>query len=130
MRDQCKLLATWSETHIVMLKPLIDHYGKESTADPNRLSNALFQGNRVGGVGMIRDLQDVSALATHLRLTWTALYQAAKSFHDKDLAEVADRCGLEIDRQIAWFCTALQHASPQALIVPAGNEPALPNLAG
>src|SRR3954453_4980358 len=98
MRDQCKVLAAWSRSHVEMLQPLIERYGQESSADPDRLRSALFDGARVGGVGLVRDLQDASALATHLRLAWTALYQASRALHDKELNDVANRCGLEVDR--------------------------------
>jgi hypothetical protein len=126
MRDQCKVFAAWSRSHVEMLKPLIERYGEDSSADPDRLHGVLFHGARVGGVGLVRDLQDASALATHVRLAWTALYQSARVIHDKDLEDVANRCGLEVDRQIAWFCTLLKHASPQALTVPAEKESELP----
>jgi len=126
VRDQCKVLAAWSRTHVEMLKPLIARYGPESTSDPDRLHSALFHGARVGGVGLVRDMQDVSALATHVRLAWTALYQASQVIHDKELKDLSNRCGLEVDRQIAWFCTQLKHTSPQALTVPAEKESELP----
>ena len=122
VRDECKVLAAWSKAHIEMLTPLVERYGPESTADPDRLKSALFHGARVGGVGLVRDMQDASALATHVRLSWTALYQAARRVHDKELKEVSNRCGLETDRQIAWLCTMLKHASPQALTVPAEKD--------
>jgi hypothetical protein len=75
---------------------------------------------------MIRDLQDASALATHLRLNWTALHQAAQRLQDKELKELANKCGLEVDRQIAWLGTMLKNAAPQALVVPAEKESELP----
>lgn len=122
VRDQGKVLAAWSKRHVEMLKPLIERYGANASADPDRLHSALFHGARLGGVGLLRDLQDVSALATHVRLSWTALYQVARSLHDNELEDIANRCGLEVDRQIAWFCTQLKHAAPQALIVPADKS--------
>ncbi len=126
VRDEIKVLAGWSKAHVKMLEPLIERYGPESTSDPDRLKSVLFQGARVGGVGLVRDMQDASALATHVRLAWTALYQAAQRVHDKELKDVANRCGLETDRQIAWLCTVLKHASPQALTVPDRKEDELP----
>jgi hypothetical protein len=122
VRDEAKLLAAWSKAHIEMLAPLVERYGPESSSDPDRLKSALFHGARIGGTGLVRDLQDLSALATHVRLTWTALYQAAQVIHDKELKQVANRCGLETDRQIQWLCTVLKHASPQALTVPAEKD--------
>src|SRR4029453_5016719 len=107
-------LATLRQNAALLGMPLIARYGEERTSDPDRLHSALFQGARVGGVGLVRDLQDASALATHVRLSWTALYQAARTNHDKELEDVANRCGLEVDRQIGWFCTMLKHTSPQA----------------
>jgi hypothetical protein len=122
VRDNCKLLAKWSNAHIEALAPLIEKYGEDSSADPDRLSSALFHGARVGGMGLLRDLQDLSALATHVRLGWTALMQAAKRLHDKQLEGISERCGLEADRQLAWMCTELKHVAPQALVVPAEKE--------
>jgi hypothetical protein len=122
VRDNCKMLAQWSRAHIEALRPLIEKYGEDSSADPDRLSSALFHGARVGGVGLLRDLQDLSALATHVRLGWTALLQAGKGLHDKELEGISERCGLESDRQIAWMCTYLKIAAPQALTVSAEKD--------
>ena len=120
--DMCKALAQWSRAHITALQPIIARYGEESVADPDRLRASLFHGARVGGLGLVRDLQDLSALANHLRLGWTALYQASKSLHDKELEATSEHCGHEVDRQIEWICTRLKHAAPQALVVRAEKD--------
>jgi hypothetical protein len=122
VRDGAKLLAQWSRAHVEALGPLVEKYGEDSGADPDRLRSALFHGARVGGVGLLRDLQDLSALASHVRLGWTALNQAAKRLHDKQLEEVSETCGLEVDRQMEWACTVLKNVSPQALVVPAEKD--------
>ncbi|HEX8219422.1 MAG TPA: HPP family protein [Chloroflexia bacterium] len=121
-RDGAKLLAQWSRAHVEALGPLIEKYGEDSSADPDRLRSALFHGARVGGLGLLRDLEDLSALANHVRLGWTALHQAAQRLHDKELEAVSHTCGLEVDRQIEWMCTLLKHVSGQALVVPAEKD--------
>lgn len=122
IRDGCKALAQWSRAHIEALQPLIERYGQDNSADADRLSSSLFHGARVGGMGLLRDLQDLSALATHVRLGWTTLLQASKRLHDKQLEQLSEKCGLETDRQIAWACTQLKVAAPQAVVVPAEKE--------
>jgi hypothetical protein len=124
IRDTSLRLAAWSRAHLEMLGPLARRYGEDSSPDPDRLRSALFHGARVGGVGLVRDLQDLSALATHVRLTWTSLNQAGKRLKDPELKSVSEACGLDTDRQINWLCTHVKLASPQALVVPAekGSE--------
>lgn len=117
VRDMCKQFAQWSQDHIISVAPLIDRFGKQEDDEPERIRSALFHGARIGGLGALRDLQDLSLLARQAELNWTALEQAAKSIHDFDLETVCARCKTETERQLSWLTTEIKHSAPQALTV-------------
>lgn len=119
IREGCTNLARWSRGHIEGLQPHIKKYGAPGSPDPGRIRSALFHGARIGGLGALRDLHDLSLLAHQTRLAWTALCQAAKTIHDKELESAAVASGAQTDRQIEWLKTQIKHISPQALTVPA-----------
>src|SRR3569623_975514 len=58
----CKLFARWSRDHRRRLSVGIERHGMVTNSDPGRLARALFHGLRVGGFGLMRDLQDVLTL--------------------------------------------------------------------
>jgi hypothetical protein len=118
VRDTAHLLARWSRRHVEMLRPAVDRYGMRDVPDVDRLRAGLFQGARVGGVGLLRDVNDLLALGAYLRGTWTAVFQAAMELHDLELANIATRAAEDVDRQLAWIKTRVRMTAPQALTVP------------
>jgi hypothetical protein len=93
-------------------------HGLVSNADPERLAYALFHGVRIGGFGLLRDLQDLLTLVQRVRNSWTVLSQAAKELQDTQLVDTAIRAGKENDTMIDWVCAHIKIAAPQALLVP------------
>jgi hypothetical protein len=118
IRDTGHLLARWSRRHVEMLAPAIARYGIRDVPDPARLRAGLFHGARVGGLGVLRDVNDLLALVTYVRGAWTAVFQAAMELHDLELANVCTHASEDADRQLAWVKTALRLTAAQALTVP------------
>jgi hypothetical protein len=117
VRDMCKQLAHWSQNHVTALGPLIDRFGGKEDDEPERVRSALFHGMRIGGLGVLRDLEDLSLLARQAELHWTCLEQAGKAAQDSDLETVCSRCKIETERQLSWLTTQIKQTAPQALIV-------------
>lgn len=117
VRDMCKQMCDWTRAHVERLKSLEARFGKQSSEEPERVRSALFHGERVGGMGLLRDLQDLALLGHQSHICWTSLSQAANSLHDKDLEAACDTALAEVERQLAWIDTQIKHTAPQALIV-------------
>jgi hypothetical protein len=118
IREGCRLLAKWSEAHLVNLKPLRKRYPTPVNSEPARVRLALFRGNRTGGFGLLRDLQDLSLLAHQVRSGWTVILEAGTALAEKDLKYLAESSAVETDRQLDWLCTHVKVTAPQALTVP------------
>jgi hypothetical protein len=125
IRDTARVLAGWCVSHLGLLEPLRSRFGAMPSEHPERLRSALFYGTRVGGMGLLQDLQDLLLLAHQVRSSWTVLMQVADELHDAELATVADEVGRETDRQLAWIESQLKEAAPQTLAVPADPAPEL-----
>lgn len=117
VRDMCKQMSNWSLSHIERLRGFKERFGKQPSDEPERVGSALFHGTRVGGMGLLRDLQDLMLLANQAHTFWTSLSQAAKSLHDKDLEAACTDSLEEVERQMAWLDTQIKHSAPQAIIV-------------
>jgi ferredoxin-nitrate reductase len=118
VHQSCKLFRQWSERRLEKLDAFAARHGALPNPDPARLKRALFHGPRVGGYGLLRDLQDLLLLVHQARTGWTALTQAAKEMKETDLIEAGLECAGDIDREIDWLCTHIKVAAPQALTVP------------
>src|SRR3954452_10466265 len=118
IHQTCKLFGQWCDAHLEKLEAFAARHGALINPDPARLKRALFHGPRIGGFGLLRDLQDLLLLTHQARTGWTALVQAAKEMKEADLTESTLQCAAETDRQIDWLCTHIKVAAPQALTVP------------
>jgi hypothetical protein len=105
------------ERHAERLQPFVDRYGEDAPSEPDRLHSELFKGTRTGGLGLLRDLQDLYLMATECDITWTMLGQAAQGARDTDLVEVVKACDGETATQLKWLKTRMKQAAPQALVV-------------
>jgi hypothetical protein len=117
IRDMSKQLAQWSRNHVAGLSATIARVGSESVDEPQRVRSALFHGARIGGLGLLRDLQDLSLLARQVEVNWTSTHQAAKALHDHDLETLGAGCMEETGKQIAWLETQIKQTAPQAINV-------------
>ena len=112
----CHRLAGWCQAHVQRLVPVAERYGEQREDEPERLHADGLAGVRSGGVGLLRDLQDLYVLASFVDITWTVLRQAAQGVRDRDLIEVVDACDDDTKRQLRWLNTRIKQAAPQALI--------------
>jgi hypothetical protein len=117
IRDMSKLLAGWSRNHVAGLATAIARFGNESVDEPQRVRSALFHGARIGGLGLLRDLQDLSLLARQVEVNWTSTHQAAKALHEHELETLAGASLEETGKQIAWLETQIKQTAPQAINV-------------
>jgi hypothetical protein len=85
--------------------------------EPERIRSALFHGTRIGGLGLLRDLQDLSILAKQVDLCWISTQQAAKALHDQELDALCGQNKLETEKQLAWLETQIKQTAPQAITV-------------
>jgi len=113
----CQALATLSEAHLEELTPIAERYGEDDVEEPERLHATGLAEPRSGGIGLLRDLQDLHLLATLVQSTWTVVAQGAQGLRDQQLVELADRASAETARQLAWLTTRMKVAAPQTLIV-------------
>jgi hypothetical protein len=117
VRDTAVHLADWSRRHAASLGPWVDRFGRAESPDPARLRGALFQDARLGGLGRLRDLQDLMLLVGQVHTLWTILDQAAQALHDRSMHDWCAGCLAETGRQRAWLETQIKNGAPQALIV-------------
>jgi hypothetical protein len=113
----CHKLARECDRHAEELKPFAERYGEEAPDEPERLHSEIFKGTRKGGVGLLRDLQDVYLMAAECDISWTLVGQAAQGARDKDLLDVVVGCEQETAMQLKWLRTRMKQAAPQALVV-------------
>lgn len=118
VRETARLLASWSSLHVDELVRFEVRYGTAITEQPDRLRDALFHDPRVGGLGLLEDLHDLSLLVHQVHLCWGELKQGAQALRDESLLEACERLGHETDRQAAWVRTQLRAHAPQPLTVP------------
>jgi len=99
------------------LRPFADRYSEDAPDEPERLHSELFRGTRTGGVGLLRDLQDLYLMAAECDICWTVAGQAAQGARDQDLLAITRRGAADAERQLAWVRTRMKQAAPQALVV-------------
>lgn len=113
----CTALARLHDENVEKLQQVAQRYGEEDVDEPERLHADALTQTREGGVGLLRDLQDLHLLASLVHTTWTVLLQAAQGLRDDDLAALARRADADTSRQLAWLTTHLKVTAPQTLIV-------------
>lgn len=114
----CKTLAIQCENHTESLGPFAGRYGEEVPDEPDRLRQDFFgDGTRGGGIGLLRDLQDLYMMAHECEISWTMIGQAARGANDRELLETVNACEAETGRQIKWLDTRMRQAAPQVLLV-------------
>ncbi|MFY1616025.1 hypothetical protein [Micromonospora sp. WMMD736] len=117
IRHLCQRQAERCDAHAERLRPFADRYAEEAPAEPDRLHSELFGGTRTGGLGLLRDLQDLYLMAAECDITWTVVGQAARGVRDRDLIETVRECEGETAIQLKWLRTRMKQAAPQALVV-------------
>jgi hypothetical protein len=110
-------LAKQCEAHAEKLRPFCEEYGKEGTTEPDRLYHELFAEARSGGLGLLRDMQDLYLMASACDIAWTMVGQAAQGARDMELLKVVNACEGQTAIQLKWLRTRMKQAAPQALLV-------------
>jgi len=113
----CTQQAGHCDERAAALKPFADRYAEDAPDEPERLHSTLFQGTRSGGLGLLRDLQDLYLMAAECDICWTLVRQAAQGLRDTELVSVVDSCAAGTSVQLAWLRTRMKAAAPQALVV-------------
>jgi hypothetical protein len=113
----CQRLAQACRSHAERLQPFAERYAEEAPAEPDRLHSELFQGTRTGGIGLLRDLQDLYLMAAECDICWTVVGQAAYGARDSDLLQVVKECEGDTAMQLQWLRSRMKQAAPQALVV-------------
>jgi hypothetical protein len=113
----CNRLAQECDAHAGHLGPFVERYGEDAPEEPDRLHSEIFDGSREGGLGLLRDLQDLYLMATECDITWTLVGQAAQGARDGELHELVKGCEGETATQLQWLETRMKQAAPQALVV-------------
>jgi hypothetical protein len=117
VHHDCHRLARQCDAHAERLQPFVERYGEDAPEEPDRLHRDLFCGTRTGGLGLLRDLQDLYVMAAECDISWTMVGQGAQGGRDTDLLDVVSRCEQETAIQLKWLRTRMKAAAPQALIV-------------
>ncbi|MEV7873931.1 hypothetical protein [Microbacterium sp. NPDC089188] len=110
-------LAQQCDEHVRRLAPVVERYGEEPDAEPERFHAEAMNESRGGPLGLLRDLQDLHALVAFVDTTWTVVKQAALALRDEELLAIIEDCEAQTKTQQAWLSTRLKQAAPQALLV-------------
>ncbi|MBF9132613.1 hypothetical protein I0C86_27205 [Plantactinospora sp. S1510] len=113
----CQRLARQCAAQADRLDPFARRYAEQAPDEPDRLHSELFRGTRTGGLGLLRDLQDLYLMTSECDICWTVVKQAAQGVRDRDLLSVVEGGEGETTIQLAWLRTRIKQAAPQALIV-------------
>ncbi|MFI5910968.1 hypothetical protein [Dactylosporangium sp. NPDC051541] len=117
VRHLCERLAQQCDEHAERLEPFARRYREQAPDEPDRLHSELFGGTRTGGIGLLRDLQDLYLMAAECDICWTVVGQAARGVRDERLQQVVRGCEGETAVQLRWLRTRMKQAAPQALVV-------------
>jgi hypothetical protein len=118
IRETTRLLAGWSRDHA---QALAVERARLHVKPPElgwRVPRPSFGAPARAGVGLLRDLHQLTACVAFVEACWTILLQAALASHNLELEETCRTCGAETVRQRAWLDTKLSQVAPQALTVP------------
>ena len=113
----CTALARLHDENVRKLEGIGKRYGEEDVEEPERLHAEALTRTREGGVGLLRDLQDLHMMCALLQSTWTILDQAARGERDEELHGLVQDCTKQVERTTTWITTHLKAASPQILLV-------------
>jgi len=94
--------ARWADEHRQALRDFEAHYGRTAVTEPEEVRSALFHGVRSGGMGLLRDLNDMGLLVSQAATGWHMLRNASRALGDESLGEVAAVCERECQEQLRW----------------------------
>ena len=89
VRAACNKFAGWVDGHLAALKPMADRFHEKGDDEPKRLRSAIFQGPRVGALGLMRDVHSLWLLAQDAWIGWLALTQCPRRWRKRNLPRPA-----------------------------------------
>jgi hypothetical protein len=104
------------DEQVTALLDLMRKFYSAIPADSEGIAPIGLDHARTGPLGLLRDLQDLHALADRVMTICQALRQAALASDDRPLVELVDACREQTQKQMDWLRTALDKAAPQALL--------------
>src|SRR5215212_4774184 len=124
-----RTLANISRKHVEELGRYNDRYEVSVDADDaeeeGRLSGLLdsvkekgseMMGRRpTAGMLLLRDLRQLSRLASEVSINWVILGQGAQAVRDRELLQTIKQCHDDNLRQLKWANTMIKQISPQVL---------------
>jgi hypothetical protein len=116
VQGNCLLLASWTDALVEKIKPFTEKYGEIKSKEPDRLMRTLFKEPRKGGMGLLRDLQDLWLMSDEAQISCIILRQAASGLRDKELIAVCNEIEATAKRQASWLLTRMKAAATQTLI--------------
>jgi len=117
IRDGCRKMAAFAARRIESLHLVETQFGSTSAREPKLVRDALFRGMRVGGLGVVRDLHDLSILGNQVLLYWIELYQGVRALHESSAESICEQNIRGVERELSWLTTQIKQAAPQALTV-------------
>ena len=87
---------------------------KRATTSRSGSRSAIFQGPRVGALGLMRDVHSLWLLAQDAWIGWLALTQVSKALEEKEFAEMCNRNGTESSLIAEWCHTQFKSHIAQA----------------
>jgi ferredoxin-nitrate reductase len=117
IRAACAKFAGWTEGHVRDLKPFAERFHDQDDDEPKRLRASMFQGPRVGTLGLMRDIHDLWLLAQDAWIGWLALEQVAKALEEKPLVATCEHDGGEAGLIADWCHTEFKSHIAQALLM-------------
>jgi hypothetical protein len=106
----------WSREHVRLLEPIVGRFPGMPALSPHILANVLFKGQRKGGLGLLRDFQDLHLLAGDVHGGWTIAGQVAAALRDEDLLNLCNSLPSQTVRQMEWIETRIKELAPHVLI--------------
>lgn len=74
--SNCRTFAADCERQAGAIGSFVVRYGSDAADEPDRLHAELFDGARSGGIGLVRDLQDLYVVGHYVDITFTLVGQA------------------------------------------------------
>jgi hypothetical protein len=98
---------------------LLDSVREEGSnlLDPVREKGSEMMGRRPeSGLLLLRDLRQLSSLASDVSINWVILGQGAQAARDHELLQTVRECHAQNLRQMKWANTMIKQISPQVLM--------------
>jgi hypothetical protein len=118
VRLLARRFATSTNDHGKQLDTFVGkHDGSSSTEAPENFDALTFRGTRTGGLGLLRDLHDITLLTTECDLMWMLLAVGAQGVHDSELLDLSRAGQTDTKSQLDWLQSRMKQTAPQALLV-------------